>query len=174
MAILFYRAEDAYGCFSNFSRHPVTIYGRTWKTSEHAFQAMKFHHSPEHVESVANALTAGQAAKLGRNRSYPMRSDWDQPPVWEDRFKKPQPDDKLDRRVILTEDLFARVKDVVMYEVCKAKFEQHEDIRRVLLETHPYALIEDTTDDAYWGWGASKIGQNKLGRLLMLIRGELR
>ena len=27
--ILFYRVEDAYGCFSNFSDHPIELDGRT-------------------------------------------------------------------------------------------------------------------------------------------------
>ena len=40
--IKFYRPVGPWGCFSNFSPHPVNYAGRDWKTSEHAFQAMKF------------------------------------------------------------------------------------------------------------------------------------
>jgi predicted NAD-dependent protein-ADP-ribosyltransferase YbiA (DUF1768 family) len=36
--IHFYRTEDAYGTFSNFSRHPITIDGIEWPTTEHYFQ----------------------------------------------------------------------------------------------------------------------------------------
>ncbi|MEO1140885.1 MAG: NADAR family protein, partial [Pseudomonadota bacterium] len=39
--IKFYRTGDPYGCFSNFSAHPILI-ETTWPTSEHYFQAQKF------------------------------------------------------------------------------------------------------------------------------------
>ena len=39
MAIYFYKINDEYGCFSNFSRHGFEIGGKYWKTSEHYFQA---------------------------------------------------------------------------------------------------------------------------------------
>lgn len=180
MAILFYRHEDPYGCFSNFSRHTVSIYGRTWMTSEHAFQAMKFAHSPEHVDLVFNAPTPGQAAnKHGRNRSYPLRPDWDAAPGPDfgpllDRLKLlPEPSDGVDRRGVFAESILARTKDLIMYEVCYAKFTQHADLQKILLGTGKEVLIEDTTDDAYWGWGTSKVGENKLGRILMAIRTEI-
>lgn len=34
----FYRAGGTYGCFSNFSLHPVLLKGKSWPTSEHYFQ----------------------------------------------------------------------------------------------------------------------------------------
>lgn len=182
MAILFYRHEDPYGCFSNFSRHTVSIYGRTWMTSEHAFQAAKFIHSPEHMELVFNAPTPGQAAnKHGRNRSYPLRPDWDGSPGADymalmDRIKLfPEPSDGIDRRGVYAESILARTKDLVMYEVCYAKFTQHQDLQKILLGTGNEILIEETSEsgDPYWGWGASKIGENKLGRVLMAIRTEI-
>ena len=40
--IRFYRENEEYGCFSNFSNHKVEIEGKTWPTTEHYFQAMKF------------------------------------------------------------------------------------------------------------------------------------
>jgi ribA/ribD-fused uncharacterized protein len=39
--INFYSARDEYGCFSNFSRHPIFLDGKRWPTSEHYFQAQK-------------------------------------------------------------------------------------------------------------------------------------
>jgi hypothetical protein len=37
--IWFYRVDEKpYGCFSNFSPHPVLMDGKTWPTSEHYFQ----------------------------------------------------------------------------------------------------------------------------------------
>lgn len=180
MPILFYHQDHAYGCFSNFSRHPVTIYDRTWRTSEHAFQAMKFHTSPVHMDLVFNAETPGQAAnKHGRNRSYPLRPDWDQAPdplVSDGYAYLPIFDDGIDRKGVTAEHPFARVKDLIMYEICLAKFRQHEACRQELLSTGEEILIEDTrsSGDAYWGWGSSLVGENKLGRQLMTIRSQLR
>jgi len=171
MPILFYKTKEQYGCFSNFSRHEVTIYGRTWKTSEHAFQAMKFAGHPEVVQRVWEAETPRDAANLGRDRSLPLRKDWDQRPSM--GIEIAQPED-LVVRPVPAEPLFERVKDVIMYEVCFAKFHGNEEIRKVLLGTGDEPLIEDTTDDLYWGWGAEHIGENKLGRILMAVRSTLR
>lgn len=74
--ILFYRQNDPYGEFSNFSAHPFKLNGRTWPTSEHYFQAQKFA-GTEHEEAVRNARTPSMAAKLGRSRSLPLRADWE-------------------------------------------------------------------------------------------------
>jgi hypothetical protein len=180
MTILFYHQDDPYGCFSNFSRHPVNIYDRVWMTSEHAFQAMKFHTSPVHMDLVFNAPTPGQAAnKHGRNRSYPLRPDWDQAPSIQQLSLIQNIrvfEDGIDRKGVVAEHPLARVKDVIMYEVCLAKFQQHEACRKELLSTGDEILIEDTrsSGDAYWGWGTSMVGENKLGRLLMTIRQQLR
>jgi ribA/ribD-fused uncharacterized protein len=74
--INFYATTDEYGCFSNFSRHPIELGGKTWPTSEHYFQAQKFA-GTEHEEDVRNAPTAMIAARLGRSRERPLRRDWD-------------------------------------------------------------------------------------------------
>jgi N-glycosidase YbiA len=74
--MLFYRQNDPYGEFSNFSAHPFTLEGKVWPTSEHYFQAQKFA-GTEHAETVRNARTPSIAAKLGRSRSLPLRADWE-------------------------------------------------------------------------------------------------
>ena len=41
--IKFYNQHQApYGCFSNFSGHPVNLEGEVWPTTEHYYQAKKF------------------------------------------------------------------------------------------------------------------------------------
>ena len=45
--ICFYRERDEYGFCSNFFKSPVHIDGKTWPTTEHYFQAMKFPTMPE-------------------------------------------------------------------------------------------------------------------------------
>ena len=74
--ILFYRQNDSYGEFSNFSAHPFTLEGKVWPTSEHYFQAKKFA-GRDREETVRNAKTPSMAAKLGRSRSLPLRGDWE-------------------------------------------------------------------------------------------------
>lgn len=169
-SILFYHQDNPYGCFSNFSRHPVSIYGHTWMTSEHPFQALKFHpHRPDLVEQVRLTESPGKAAKMARDRSLPLRKDWDEAPTTPIPSLL-QPDDLVNRSGVKAEPLFARVKDVIMYEVVLAKFTQNKDIQEILLSTGDAVLIEDAEFDPYWGWGCSKNGENKLGRILMAAR----
>ena len=55
--INFYRVSDEYGCFSNFSPHPIDLDGKRWPTAEHYFQAQKFE-NPEHQEARLNTSDA--------------------------------------------------------------------------------------------------------------------
>lgn len=80
---------------------------------------------------------------------------------------------KLGRRVKLRKD-WNDVKDNYMYEICKAKFTQHEDLAEKLLETGDEELVEGNAwNDTYWGVCNGK-GKNQLGKTLMRIREELR
>ena len=53
--IHFYSTKDDYGCFSNFSAHPVELKGQEWPTSEHYFQAQKFAGHPDEEEVARRA-----------------------------------------------------------------------------------------------------------------------
>lgn len=80
---------------------------------------------------------------------------------------------RLGRRVKLRED-WEEVKELVMYEICYHKFNQNPDICKMLLDTGDVELIEGNT----WGdqvWGVCNgIGENRLGKILMRIRDELK
>jgi ribA/ribD-fused uncharacterized protein len=76
MQIRFYETDKAYGCFSNFSRHPVSIDGLIWPTSEHYFQAQKFLDKAD-AEAVRAAPNGFVAAQIGRERHRSFRQDWD-------------------------------------------------------------------------------------------------
>ncbi|HSD85164.1 MAG TPA: NADAR domain-containing protein, partial [Anaerolineae bacterium] len=54
------------------------------------------------------------------------------------------------------------------------KFEANAELREVLLSTADEELVEDSPTDAYWGCGAQRTGQNKLGQILMEVRTRLR
>lgn len=140
--ILFYRQNDPYGEFSNFSAHPFNLKGKVWPTSEHYFQAQKFA-GTEHEEAVRNAKTPAMSAKLGRSRSLPLRADWE------------------------------FVKEDVMRDALRAKFDQHPKLKSLLLSTGDAELIEHTRNDRYWADGGDGTGKNRLGILLMELRAEL-
>lgn len=79
---------------------------------------------------------------------------------------------RLGRHVKLRPD-WNRIKDQVMYEVCKAKFTQNAYLGRKLLETGDAILIEGNTwGDRVWGM-CDGIGENRLGMILMRIRNEM-
>jgi len=77
LSIKFYKLKDPYGCFSNFSRHPITLDNRIWPTTEHYFQAQKYL-GQYRFFIIANAATPRIAADLGRDRAIPLREDWEQ------------------------------------------------------------------------------------------------
>ena len=77
--INFYRQGDLpWGVFSNFFVSRLTVNNVEFPTSEHYFQAMKFAHSPKDFNDAVNARTAGDTAAVGRDRSRPLRTDWEQ------------------------------------------------------------------------------------------------
>jgi len=75
--ILFLKIAEPYGCFSNFSRHPITVNGKEWKTTEAYYQAQKYE-DPELREKVRLAASPWVAAQIGRDPSLPLRKDWEQ------------------------------------------------------------------------------------------------
>jgi N-glycosidase YbiA len=74
--IHFYRGSDEYGCFSNFSPHPIRLGGKRWPTSEHYFQAQKFE-DPSHREAIRKIKSPMIAARMGRDRKKNLRRDWE-------------------------------------------------------------------------------------------------
>lgn len=64
-------------------------------------------------------------------------------------------------------------KVVVMEEIMRAKYNQHEDVRNALSETGT-AVIEKNHpgDDGFWGNGPDGKGQNVMGKIWMKIREE--
>ncbi|MFB2923263.1 NADAR family protein [Aerosakkonema funiforme] len=144
MTIYFYsNREEPYGCFSNFSPHGFELDGFYWPTSEHYFQAQKFVGTP-YVDRIRLVKTPKDAAKMGRDRSFPLRPDWEQ------------------------------VKDDIMRRGVLRKFQTHTDIREVLISTGDELIVENSPIDYYWGCGADGSGNNMLGKILMEVREILR
>jgi N-glycosidase YbiA len=140
MTIFFYvTREEPYGCFSNFSPHGVQLDDLWWPTVEHFFQAQKFAGTP-HAEQIRGARTPKDAANLGRDRSKPLRPDWE------------------------------AVKDGIMLRAVLCKFQTHPTIREILLATGEEEIVENAPGDYYWGCGKDGSGKNMLGIILMKVR----
>ncbi|GAX37902.1 NADAR family protein [Nodularia sp. NIES-3585] len=143
MTIYFYTAREQYGCFSNFSPHGFELDNLYWYTSEHYFQAQKFI-GTFNVEQIRLVKTPKDAAKMGRERSRPLRQDWE------------------------------KVKDDLMRKAVLRKFETHQDIKQILLATDNQEIVENSPIDYYWGCGSDGSGKNMLGMILMEVREILR
>lgn len=93
---------------------------------------------------IRKAKTPALAAKIGRDRRNPIRKDWES------------------------------IKENIMKDALRAKFSQHTDLKKLLIDTGNLMLIEHTYNDDYWGDGGNGTGKNRLGCLLMQVREELR
>ncbi len=145
MTIYFYKVNEPYGCFSNFSPHPIEIQGENWQTVEHYYQAQKFIGSDAASSLIIKAApTPEQAAALGRDCRRQLRSNWEQ------------------------------LKTKVMRKAVLQKFLTHQEIQVILLSTADVLIVEDSPNDYYWGCGEAKTGDNHLGKILMSVRKEIR
>jgi ribA/ribD-fused uncharacterized protein len=73
----FWSTKGAYGCFSNFSRHPIKIGGLLYKTTEHYYQSKKFE-GTKYEKIVREAKGPKKAAIEGRDTKKPLRKDWEE------------------------------------------------------------------------------------------------
>jgi ribA/ribD-fused uncharacterized protein len=65
------------------------------------------------------------------------------------------------------------IKDDMMLDVLRMKFNSHPHCQSVLLSTKNSNLAERTIKDNYWADGGDGSGKNMLGKLLMKVRDEL-
>ncbi len=167
--INFYRVSEPYGEFSNFADFEITIDGKSCKSTERWFQAMKFV-GTEHEAEILRAPSSRQSADMGRERSRPLRADWNT--VLD--FGHVLDGDKLRTtwKRFVGEPMLT--KDYVMLVAVRAKFTQHAKLAELLLSTGGALLVEHTVNDSYWGDGGDGSGKNMLGKILMLVRDELR
>jgi len=151
--VFFYERE--FYVLSNFSSFTLELDGYLFQTSEHAYHYRKFcaHDNEDMSKSkrlyeirqlVQAAKSAHDAQKIARENKDFRRPDWDE------------------------------IKVSVMKEILLAKVAQHPYVMKKLMETGDREIIEDSWRDNYWGWGVKKDGLNKLGKLWMEVREEIR
>ncbi|MBD2514762.1 NADAR family protein [Nostoc sp. FACHB-973] len=159
-----HRSPEFQTSFFNFPEQTIYFcfadeipYGCFCNFSAHGFKLDNFYwQTSEHYfqaqkfvgtpyfEKVQQAKTPLEAANIGGDRSLPLRPDWRQ------------------------------VKDEFMYKAVLAKFQNHADIRDILLSTGNQLLVETTSHDYYWGCGEDGTGKNRLGQILIEVRTILR
>lgn len=147
--VFFY--EQEFYVLSNFSAFSIEWKGRRFPTSEHVYHWEKFEGHPDAwnaggsiAEQIYRATSAHEAFKIAEGCKARRRPYWD------------------------------KIKVMIMRGILRAKVEQHEYVRRKLLETGDRTLIENSWRDDFWGWGPNRDGQNMLGKLWMEVRSELR
>lgn len=136
--------EQNHYYLSNFSAFKVSIHGVIFDTSEHAYHWMRFPLGSPERTIILESASAHDAFRFAQSHKAAQRPDWDQ------------------------------VKVSVMKEILHRKAEQHEYVRRKLLETGERTLVENSWRDPFWGWGPNRDGLNMLGKCWMQVRHELR
>jgi N-glycosidase YbiA len=146
MTIYFYKADQPYGCFSNFSWHSISLANTHWPTVEHYYQSRKFVDTEFAylIPLIQSAATPEAAAAIGRQPEHIPHPQW------------------------------CEQKCGVMYTAVQQKFLTHPELQVILLKTGTQEIVEDSPVDYFWGGGADLSGANHLGRILMEIRAELR
>jgi ribA/ribD-fused uncharacterized protein len=156
--VLFHGADESkgeYRNFSNMSLHPIQIDDEKFPSVEHYFQAMKAKEfkDEEVYEKIIQAKSAKAAKALGKKVKGFEKEVWD------------------------------AKKDGYMQTGIKAKFVQHPELRKQLLETDKKIIGDANARNTYWGIGTSVSsekakhpskwrGQNRIGKILMDLRTE--
>ncbi len=95
-------------------------------------------------EKIRKSNRPKDAKALGMTRKVPLREDWE------------------------------RIKEGIMEAAVSKKFATHDGPRRLLLATGDEEIIENAPMDYFWGCGADGSGENRLGKILMRVRSDLR
>lgn len=151
------RFEGDHFYLSNFYEAP-TIFaspvlapeekGLTFQTGEAAFQAAKFH-AMDPLDNIARMNYVVSVA----NAPTPSKAKY------------------FGRSVKIDTEKWDSIKVECMREVVFRKFFQHPELRAQLVATDDAMLVEGNTwGDTYWGRVDGK-GYNKLGVILMEVRG---
>lgn len=147
------RVKQPNGLLSNMSKHPVEFEGVTYNTTEHLFQALRFHN-----KSFVRSLI--------RKEKSPMNAK---------RVAKKYVNEMVIEQ--LSEDDLDNMRMVI-----RLKHDTHYDVQQELRQTENKLIVEDCTSrqqgsGLFWGaaWnGKEWVGQNWLGKLWMELRNDTR
>ena len=61
-----------------------------------------------------------------------------------------------------------------MFRAVLKKFKTHDKLKELLLSTGVQEIVENAPGDYYWGIGKNGTGLNKLGKILVSVREQLK
>ena len=137
------RFRGSHSPLSNFFPVMLRWRGKTYRSSEHAYQHAKLHFLQFEKADCILQTPDGSACKV-------MANYWVKKEKWD-----------------LTE--WDKMKTDVMLDILTAKWYQCQPYQNSLSD--PREIVEDTTDN-FWGRGPTGYGANHLGKLHMDIRGR--
>ena len=154
--ILFFGSDESKGAYrnlSNMSAHPIDMDGEKFATVEHYFQAMKAKEFKD--DEIYNKIIKSKTPKAAKALGAKVKNFITE--VWDDK------------------------RDEFMSKAVHAKFTQHPELRKELLDTNDKIIGEANPRDTYWGIGTSiesdksKFpskwrGKNRIGKMLMELR----
>jgi N-glycosidase YbiA len=154
-ALYFYDCNKPYCEFSNFfdmRKHTLVLYGQSWPSTEHYFQAQKFvvPGNPA-FNAICQASSPRQASDIAKQHANKVRRDW-----------------------LVCDTTGLQLRQHVMLDALMAKFGQNEWLRQRLIGTGDKVLVQDSPVDSIWGRGGNWRGNNELGQMLMAVRCYLR
>ena len=136
--------EREFYCFSNFSSFAVKWKGKTWPTSEHAYQASHFFKTaPALARKIYKAKSAHETYKLAKANSDKAPKNW------------------------------REMKAGIMEDIIRHKLKQNPYVMHKLMQTGKRLIVEDSPKDSFWGWGPNRNGRNELGKIWMRLRDEI-
>jgi len=149
--------KGEYRSFSNEAEYPIQINDVKYPSVEHYYQAQKAEtFKDSEIKDKIMATPSAKAVKaLGKKVKNFVKEIWD------------------DQR------------DSIMIRGVRAKFVQHPELQKKLLETESKQIGEADARNSYWGIGTSMDteksadpskwkGQNKMGKILMTLRDEFK
>lgn len=170
MSIQFSKPEEEFGELSNFWPCDLIFEEKSYPSSEHLYQALKYL-SPtastinrEYAEEIRKASTPFKAKILANQlclNRYP----------WQKALTEVICD--FQKKGVSIRDDWEKRKEEFMMQVLEIKFEQNNHCRQVLLSTANKELQELSDTDNYWALGRNGKGQNRLGFLLSKLRDSL-
>jgi N-glycosidase YbiA len=150
--ITFTSVKLPFGWLGNMSPYPINYDGKIWRTTEALFQALRF--ESDEIREIIRNEKSPMAAKMMAKK---FKSEMVVVPMSE--------------------------TDVNNMRLClRLKYEQHSEIQLLLKATENKIIIEDIGNrkgerHKFWGvkWnGAEWEGQNKMGKLWMELREEMK
>jgi N-glycosidase YbiA len=150
--IAFKKVKEPFGWLGNMAAFPIVHEGKSWRTSEALFQALRF--------------SDDESRELIREQKSPMSAKMISKSLADKRTIVPMSEADLD----------------LMRLVLRLKVEQHPELKEQLLATGDEVLIEDVSarkneSGLFWGAGwkdGDWQGENWLGKLWVELRKSLR